>query len=228
MKDLIATLTGLPPCQVANRLVQLNEQVATQATAIAEVRERNSALMKEGRDLVEKKINSDKELALMQQPVNDLEARVPVFMHAHLQTKITQVGQQLVQGVPVDMEELKQELQDTHEHLKVMREERNKYRDQVKQVLALAGKDGRVGSRGHKGSEILRFSGADPRAIRGWMAQLAMKIADEPGRFFYKQSKMRYAANQLEGVALNQIQPYIDRTTRDLKLESLEKLLDLL
>jgi hypothetical protein len=39
---------------------------------------------------------------------------------------------------------------------------------------------------------------------------------------------MRYAANRLEGVALNQIQPYIDRKTGDLKLESLETLLDLL
>ena len=60
------------------------------------------------------------------------------------------------------------------------------------------------------------------------MAQLAMKIADEPGQFSNKQFKMRYASNRLEGVALNQIQPYIDRKTGDPKLESLEKLLDLL
>jgi hypothetical protein len=60
------------------------------------------------------------------------------------------------------------------------------------------------------------------------MAQLAMKIADEPGRFFSEQCKMRYAANRLDGVAQNQIQPYIDRKREDLKLESLEKLLDLL
>jgi hypothetical protein len=60
------------------------------------------------------------------------------------------------------------------------------------------------------------------------MPQLAMKIADEPGQFFNEQSMMRYAAYRLEGVALNQIQPYINRKTEDLKLESLQKLLDLL
>jgi hypothetical protein len=60
------------------------------------------------------------------------------------------------------------------------------------------------------------------------MAQLAMKIADKPGRLFNEQFKMRYAANRLEDVALEQIQPYIHRKTRDLKLESLEILLNLL
>jgi hypothetical protein len=39
---------------------------------------------------------------------------------------------------------------------------------------------------------------------------------------------MRYAANRLEGIALNQSQWYIDRTSGDLKLECLDKLLDLL
>jgi hypothetical protein len=39
-----------PPSQVKNQLAQLNEQVITQATTIAEVREMNSALMKKGRN----------------------------------------------------------------------------------------------------------------------------------------------------------------------------------
>jgi hypothetical protein len=228
LKHFVATLAGLPPTQVENQLVQLNEQVVTQASTIAEVRDRNCALMKEGRDLVEKKTNSYKLLALAQERVKDLEARVPVCTHDNIQNTITQLEQLLTQGVCVDMAELKQELEDAQEQQKLMGEERKKYRDQVKWLLALTGKDGSVGCMGHKGSEILRFCGADQRALLRWRAQLAMTIADEPGRFFNKQSKMMYAANQLEGVALNQIQPYIDRKTRHLKLESFDTLLDLL
>jgi hypothetical protein len=87
--------------------------------------------------------------------------------------------------------------------------------------------DGNVGCKGHKGSEILHLSGADRRALGEWLAQLARKIADETGQFFNEQSKIRNAVNSLEGVALNQNQLYIDRNTGDLKLESLEKQLDL-
>ena len=36
--------------------------------------------------------------------------------------------------------------------------------------------------------------------------------------------KIRYAANQLEGMALKQIQLYIDQKTGNLKLENLDKL----
>jgi hypothetical protein len=61
MKDFIAMLTGLPPSKIENQIARLNEQVVTQATIIAAVRERNSALMKERMDVVEKKSNSDKE-----------------------------------------------------------------------------------------------------------------------------------------------------------------------
>jgi hypothetical protein len=65
IKHFIATVAGLAPSQVNNQIAQLNKQVVTQATTIAEVRERNSALRMEGRDLVEMKTHSDKELALM-------------------------------------------------------------------------------------------------------------------------------------------------------------------
>jgi hypothetical protein len=74
------------------------------------------------------------------------------------------------------MEELKQELKDIQEQLKVMGEERNEYQDQVKRLLALAGYSGNGRSRGHKSSEILHFSEADQRALRRWMAQFAIKI----------------------------------------------------
>ena len=229
MKDYIAGVAGAPASRIENQIERLNEQIATQATTIAETRDRNSALMKEGKDLLANKENTDQELALTQQKVKDLEARAAVCTHGDLQTKITDLEQRLASRAPEGTENLRQELEETEEQLRICGEERNEYRDQVKRVLALAGNGGNGGgNRGHKGSEILRFSGTDRRALRGWMAQLAMKIADEPGRFFNEQSKMRYAANRLEGVALNQIQPYIDRKTGDLKLESLEKLLDLL
>jgi hypothetical protein len=130
---------------------------------------------------------------------------------------------------PEGTENVRFELEETEEKLRIGGEERNEYRDQVKRVLALAGNSGKGGgNRGQQESEILRFLGADRWALRGLMAQLAMNIADEPGRFFNKESKMRYTANRLEGRALYQIQLYIDRKTRDVKLESLETLLDLL
>jgi hypothetical protein len=126
-------------------------------------------------------------------------------MHKDLQNKITQLEQQLAWEVTVDMEELKQKLEDVQEQLKVIGNERNEYWNQVERVLDFAVKDGNLGSRGHNGSMILRFSEADRGALRRWMAQLAMKIADEPGHFFNEQSKMRYATYQLERIALNQI-----------------------
>jgi hypothetical protein len=106
-------------------------------------------------------MNSDKKFALGQQKVWDLEARVPIYMHKDLKIKITQLEQQLARGVPVEAEELKSELEDVQEKRKVVGERRNEYWHQVKQVLSLTEKDGSMGSRGQKGSEIHRFSGAD-------------------------------------------------------------------
>ena len=162
MKDYIATMAGAPASQIENQIGRLNEQIATQATTIAETRDRNSALIKKGRDLVENKTNTDKELALTQQRVKDLEARVPACTHEDLQTKVTELEQRLANRVPTDTEALRQDLEDAQEQLKLMGEERNEYRDQVKRVLMLAGNGGNDGGhRGHKGSKILRFSGTD-------------------------------------------------------------------
>src|ERR1700690_2944319 len=112
----------------------------------------------------------DKELALTQQRVKDLEARVPACTHEDLQTKVTELEQRLANTMPTDTEELRQELEDAQEQLKLMGEERNEYRDQVKRVLALAGTSGGGnGGRGHKGSEILWFCGTDRSALRGSM-----------------------------------------------------------
>jgi hypothetical protein len=229
MKDFIATLTGLPRSQVKHQIAQLHEQACTKATTITKIRDRNSALMKEGRDLVENKTNWDKELALTQQRVKDLEERAPTCTHGDLQTKITELEQQLTSRIPTDQDEVRQELEDAREQYTIIGEERNEFQDHVKRVLVLADTGGsNHGEKEHNGSAILRFSGTDRRAHRGWIGQLLLKIADEPKRFTNNQKKMRYAANQLEVIALNQIQPYIDRTSGVLKLDSLDKLLDLL
>ena len=60
------------------------------------------------------------------------------------------------------------------------------------------------------------------------MVQSAIKIAEELPKFTAGQKTIRYLANSLERLVLNQIQLYIDQKTEDLKLESLKKLLDLL
>jgi hypothetical protein len=59
---------------------------------------------------------------------------------------------------PEGTENLRWELEETEEQLRICGEERNEYWDQVKRVLALTGNGG---NRGHKGSEIIRFSGTD-------------------------------------------------------------------
>jgi chromosome segregation ATPase len=123
MKDFIAMLAGLPPSQVKNQIAQLNALVTTKATTIAEIRERNSALMKEGRHLVKNKTNSDKELALTQQRVKDLEERMPACTHRDLQTNITELKQQLTSSMSTDLEEIRQELEEVQEQLKIMGEE---------------------------------------------------------------------------------------------------------
>jgi regulator of replication initiation timing len=93
MKNFNTTLVGLPPTPGENQIAQLNEQVITQVTTIGDVRERNSAFMKEERDLVKNKTHLDKELALTQQRVKDLEERVPACTHGDLQTNITELEQ---------------------------------------------------------------------------------------------------------------------------------------
>jgi hypothetical protein len=106
MKDFITALTGLPSSQVTKQDAQLNEQVAIQATTIAEIRGRNSTHMKEGRDLFKNKTNLDKKLALTQQEVKDLEERAPACTNVDLQTKITELEQQLTSRMPPNLEEV--------------------------------------------------------------------------------------------------------------------------
>jgi HPt (histidine-containing phosphotransfer) domain-containing protein len=79
--------------------------------------------MKKGRDLVENKTNLDKELALTQQRIKDLEERAPTCTHRDLQTKITELENQLTSRMPTDLEEVRQELEDTKKQLKIMGEE---------------------------------------------------------------------------------------------------------
>jgi hypothetical protein len=48
-----------------------------------------------------------------------------------------------------------------------------------------------------------------------WKVQLAQKIAGKPRAFDIEQKKLRYAAGQLEKVALGQIMPYCDEVSRE-------------
>jgi hypothetical protein len=102
----IATLAGLPTSQVKNIIAQSNEQVVTQATTIADVRERYSALMKKGSDLNENKTNLNRELALTKQRVKDLEERLPTCIYRDLQTNITELEQSLPSRMPTHVEEV--------------------------------------------------------------------------------------------------------------------------
>jgi molecular chaperone DnaK (HSP70) len=79
--------------------------------------------MKEGRDLVENKTNSDKELVLTQQRVKDLEERAPTCTHRDLQTKITELEQRLTSRIPTDPEQVRWEPEDRQEQLKIIGEE---------------------------------------------------------------------------------------------------------
>jgi hypothetical protein len=58
----------------------------------------------------------------MQERVKNMEERGPVCTYKDLQADIMQLEQELAHGVPVDMEELKQELEDAQKQLKVMGE----------------------------------------------------------------------------------------------------------
>ena len=89
--------------------------------------------------------------------------------------------------MPMDLDELRQELEDIQEQLKLIGEERNIFRQQVNRVLPFsAGRNSEGGNseeREHDGSKILWFSGLDRGALRGWMEQVAIKIADKPKKF---------------------------------------------
>jgi flagellar biosynthesis chaperone FliJ len=92
-------------------------------------------LLTEGKYLEQHMENTDKELSLSQQMVKDLEARMHACIHGNLQTRHTELKQRLASRMPTNLDEVRQELKDTQEQLKIMHEERNEYWDQVKGVL---------------------------------------------------------------------------------------------
>src|SRR6202022_1065679 len=79
-----------------------------------------------------------------------------------------------------------------------------------------------------KGNEINRFGGTNRKELRGWKVQLALKIAGKPITYNTEQKKLRYAVGRLEGVALDQLMPYCDEVTGEVKLNSLKDLIDML
>jgi hypothetical protein len=95
-----------------------------------------------------------------------------------LEGKVRDFETSLTREQPPVMEELKQDLEDVQEQLKMMEQGQKGYLMQIDRVLALAGT--LHGDRVDRDTEIVRFSGADKRAVSGWMVPLAMKIEDEP------------------------------------------------
>jgi hypothetical protein len=128
--------------------------------------------------------------------------------------------------------ELAGDLEDAQAQLEVMRKSAEEYREQVTRILRLT--EGRTGSGGQHedkeeiGSEIARFSGENRKELRGWKFQLALKIAGKPRTFDIEQKNPRYVVGPLEKVALVQIMPYCDEVSREVKLDSLKTLVDML
>jgi hypothetical protein len=148
-----------------------------------------------------------------------------------MEGRIRDLEQQLTRRAP-DQVEMARDLEDAQAQLEIMRKSAEEYREQVTRILRLI--EGRTGSGGQheereeKGSEIARFSGENRQEVRGWKVQLALKIAGKPKTYDPEQKKLRYAVGRLEKVALAQIMPYCDEVSREVKLDSLKVLIDML
>jgi hypothetical protein len=137
----------------------------------------------------------EKELALTQQRLKEVEGKTPECDHRELEEKIRNLEGQLRTGIP-EQTELARDLEDTQAQLEVMRKSAEEYREQVTRILKLT--EGRTGGGGNheekeeKGSEIAHFLEEDRKELRGWKVQLALKIAGKPRTFNTEQKKLRY------------------------------------
>ncbi|KAF8533106.1 hypothetical protein BDD12DRAFT_900360 [Trichophaea hybrida] len=169
---------------------RLNES-QKERQSVEDVEAQILTLLTDGINVIEERNNLKQELLPTHLKLRTMEEGAPECNLGDLEEKIRNSKERLENRTPAGTESLRQELEETDEQVRICGEERNKYRDQVKRVLALGGNGGNSSrNRGHEGSEILQLLGTDMRALRGWMAQLAMKIADEPTCFFDEQSKM--------------------------------------
>jgi uncharacterized protein YbaP (TraB family) len=113
---------------------------------------------------------SEKELALTQQKLKELEKETPKCDHSGLEGKIRGLEEQLERRAP-DQIELARDLEDTQEQLEVMRKLAEEYREPVTRILKLmegrTGGEGQHNEREEKGSEIARLSGEDRKELRG-------------------------------------------------------------
>jgi hypothetical protein len=163
--------------------------------------------------------------------LKEVEGKTPEYDHRELEGKIRYLEGQLRDRAP-EQTDLTNYLEDAQVQLEVMRKSAKEYREQVTQILRLT--EGRTGGGGHhedqeeKGSAIARFSGEDRKELRGWKVQLALRIAGKPRTFDTEQKKLRYTVGRLEKVALSQIMPYCDEVSREVKLDCLKSLADML
>jgi len=72
------------------------------------------------------------------------------------------------------------------------------------------------------------FDGGKAEELRTWIIQLCNKLATQPHRYPNDQACLRDAVNHLSGVALCLIRGYVCEKTGQIRLESLNALLDLL
>jgi septal ring factor EnvC (AmiA/AmiB activator) len=103
---------------------------------------------------------SQKELALTQQSLKEMDEKTPECDHRELEEKIRDLERQLGARAPEETE-LAGDLEDAQAQLEVMRKSAEEYREQVTRILRLT--EGRTGGGGNhedkeeKGSEIARF-----------------------------------------------------------------------
>ena len=55
---------------------------------------------------------------------------------------------------------------------------------------------------------------------------MALKLRDDPDRFYDEQSKIRYAISRSKGTTFIQLQPYCDEVMGNVKLNCLARLLN--
>ena len=71
-------------------------------------------------------------------------------------------------------------------------------------------------------------TGGKVEELRTWIIQLCNKLAVQPHHYPDDQGCLRYAVNRLLGATLNLIRAYVSENTGQIRLESLNALLDLL
>jgi len=96
------------------------------------------------------------------------------------------------------------------------------------QVVAMATAQGGVNATQKGFSDAPIFDGGKAKELRTWIIQLCNKLAAQPHHYPDDHAYLRYVVNCLSGASLNLIRAYVSENTGQIRLESLNALLDLL